>query len=289
MATNKYFNNFNYGREQDLIEYLTIEAIKIYGHDVKYMPRTLVKEDALYGEDTQSAFNSAIPLEMYVKNVEGFGGEGDFLNRFNIQVNDEITFTVARKRWTQIARGESLLTEVGYNYQLEEANTGQSSWSATNIGSGITTSSFLLEVGTPGSNNYTITSTRPNEGDLIYFPMTGGIFEIKFVEDESVFYQTGALQTYDLKCELFTYSSEGFNTGSNDIDIVETTFTADSLVYQFLLEDGDVLRSEDGGSILQEFRLETTQATANNEFFNFQGQGIIDFSEHNPFSEIDRY
>jgi hypothetical protein len=289
MATNKYFNNFNYGREQDLIEDLTIEAIKIYGHDVKYMPRTLVKEDALYGEDTQSAFNSAIPLEMYVKNVEGFGGEGDFLNRFNIQVNDEITFTVARKRWTQIARGESLLTEVGYNYQLEEANTGQSSWSATNIGSGITTSSFLLEVGTPGSNNYTITSTRPNEGDLIYFPMTGGIFEIKFVEDESVFYQTGALQTYDLKCELFTYSSEGFNTGSNDIDIVETTFTADSLVYQFLLEDGDVLRSEDGGSILQEFRLETTQATANNEFFNFQGQGIIDFSEHNPFSEIDRY
>jgi len=289
MATNKYFNNFNYGREQDLIEDLTIEAIKIYGHDVKYMPRTLVKEDALYGEDTQSAFNSAIPLEMYVKNVEGFGGEGDFLNRFNIQVNDEITFTVARKRWTQISRGESLLTEVGYNYQLEEANTGQPSWHATNTGSGVTTSSFLLEVGTPGSNNYTITSTRPNEGDLIYFPMTGGIFEIKFVEDESVFYQTGALQTYDLKCELFTYSSEGFNTGSNDIDIIETTHTADSLVYQFLLEDGDVLRSEDGGSILQEFRLETTQVTANNEFFNFQGQGIIDFSEHNPFSEIDRY
>ena len=42
MAVNKYFNHFNYAREQDLVEDLTIESIKIYGHDVKYVPRTIV-------------------------------------------------------------------------------------------------------------------------------------------------------------------------------------------------------------------------------------------------------
>jgi hypothetical protein len=95
MATNKYFNNFNYGREQDLIEDLTIEAIKIYGHEVKYLPRTLISEDKIFGEDSLSRFDTAVPIEMYLKDVNGFQGEGEFLNRFNIQINDEMTFTVA--------------------------------------------------------------------------------------------------------------------------------------------------------------------------------------------------
>ena len=279
MATNKYFNNFNYGREQDLIEDLTIEAIKIYGHEVKYLPRTLISEDKIFGEDSLSRFDTAVPIEMYLKDVNGFQGEGEFLNRFNIQVNDEMTFTVARKRWNQVASGESILDEVGYNLQVESANTGAPNDVA----------SLRLETGTTGVNNYSITSSRPLEGDLIYLPLTNGLFEIKFVEDESVFYQTGALQTYDLKCELFTYSSEKFNTGEATIDIKEDTYSTDSLVYQFRMEDGDVLRSEDGGSLLQEFRVETTQPTANNEAFSFAGDSVIDFSEANPFSEIDRY
>ena len=56
-------------------------------------------------------------------------------------------------------------------------------------------------------------STRPLEGDLIYLPLTGGLFEIKFVEDESVFYQMGELVMFDLKCELFEYSHEELDTG----------------------------------------------------------------------------
>ena len=84
MTTNKYFNNFTYGREQDTQDDLIVESIKIYGQDVKYMPRTLVKEDDLFGEDILSKFETAVDLEMYIKNTTGFEGEGDFLSKFGL-------------------------------------------------------------------------------------------------------------------------------------------------------------------------------------------------------------
>jgi len=89
MATNKYFNNFSYVREQDLVEDLTIEAIKIYGHDVKYIPKTIVARDNLFGEDPLMKFTTAADVEMYIKNVEGFEGEGDLLSRFGLQIRDD--------------------------------------------------------------------------------------------------------------------------------------------------------------------------------------------------------
>ena len=122
MATNKYFRPFTYGREQDTAEDLIIESIKIYGLDVKYLPRTLVNPDALLGEDPQSEFDAAIDLEMYIKNTQGFEGEGDFLSKFNLEIRDQITFVMSRKRWEQVSN-EKLLTEVGYNMQMEESNT----------------------------------------------------------------------------------------------------------------------------------------------------------------------
>ena len=101
MAINSYFKNLTYAREQDLIEDLTIESIKQYGHDMRYIPRTLVRDDSLFGEDTLSTFDDATELEMYIKNIEGFEGEGEFLSKFNLEVRDTITFTVARKRFDQ--------------------------------------------------------------------------------------------------------------------------------------------------------------------------------------------
>ena len=195
MATNKYFSNFTYGREQDLVEDLTIESIKVFGHDVKYMPRTIISRDNLYSEDSLSKFNDAAEVEMYIKNVEGFEGEGDLLSRFGLQIRDEMTFTLARKRFDQI-RTEKLMTEVGYNYLTESANTGAPS--RQYLTGNNETESIVLEAGT--ANGYSITSNRPFEGDLIYFPMVAKLFEVKQVEHESIFYQTGRLQTYDLRC-----------------------------------------------------------------------------------------
>ena len=127
------------------------------------------------------------------------------------------------------------------------------------------------------------------EGDLVFFPLNSKLFEIKHVEHESLFYQTGRLQTYDLKCELFKYSDERLDTGNTEIDAIETAFSRDSLLYQVQLEDGDNMLYEDGDSVIQEFRLETQDAASNNEFFTAQADSIIDFSEVNPFSEVDRY
>jgi len=65
------------------------------------------------------------------------------------------------------------------------------------------------------------TSFRPNEGDLVYFPLSGSMFEIKFVEHEDPFYQVGKLFVFKLRCELFEYSQEDFDTGIGDIDVIE--------------------------------------------------------------------
>lgn len=282
MAVNKYFNHFSYGREQDLVEDLTIEAIKVYGHDVRYVPRTIVDRDNLYGEDTLSTFDAAAEVEMYIKNVEGFEGEGELLSRFGLEIRDQITFTIARKRFDQI-RSEKLMTEVGYNYLQESASTTTPSRQFLNQDH--ETDSIVLETAT--ANGYSISTNRPTEGDLIYFPMVDKLFEIKFVEHESIFYQTGRLQTYDLRCELFEYSSERIDTGITEIDIVEDLYSLDVLNNQFLLEDGQTLAGEDGDSILQEFDLVTKDAQANNSIFTSQilADNILDFSETNPWSE----
>ena len=287
MATNKYFSNFTYGREQDLVEDLTIESIKVFGHDVKYMPRTIISRDNLYSEDSLSKFNDAAEVEMYIKNVEGFEGEGDLLSRFGLQIRDEMTFTLARKRFDQI-RTEKLMTEVGYNYLTESANTGAPS--RQYLTGNNETESIVLEAGT--ANGYSITSNRPFEGDLIYFPMVAKLFEVKQVEHESIFYQTGRLQTYDLRCELFEYSSERLDTGYSEIDEIEDDTSLDTTVFEFTLEAGGgygsgVILGEDGDSLLQEFSLTTMDPQANNAMFrsDILTDDIIDFSESNPWSE----
>ena len=97
MATNFFFNNFQNSQEQLLIENLIIESIKIYGHDIVYVPRKRVAVDQLLNEDPLREYIHAVPVEMYIKNVEGFEGEGDFLSKFNLQIRDQITFSVARR------------------------------------------------------------------------------------------------------------------------------------------------------------------------------------------------
>ncbi len=277
MTTNKYFSPFAYAREQDTADDLIVESIKIYGTDVKYLPRTLVKEDVLLGEDVLSTFNDAVDLEMYIKNTQGFEGEGDFLSKFNLEIRDQITFTVSKKRWGQIAT-EKIIDEVGFNYQVETANTGAY----------INTHSYMLESGT--ANGYSLTSSRPLEGDLIFFPLNSKLYEIKFVEHEAIFYPHGKLYTYDLTCELFDrIGGKRLETGNTAIDSIESRYTQDVLIYEFLLEDGDKMLGEDGGNLLQEFRIEDTVSSANNEYLTQQSFKYIDFSEKNPFSEVDRY
>ena len=99
MPTNFYFNNFESSQEQNLIEDLIIESIRVYGHNIYYLPRTVVENDPIFKEDDISQYNAAIMMEVYIKNVDGFQGEGDFLSKFGLEIRDEITFTMAKKTY----------------------------------------------------------------------------------------------------------------------------------------------------------------------------------------------
>ncbi len=90
MATNPYFSQ---GRrsEQNLYEDIIIESLKIYGQDIYYLPRDIVNEDKLFGDDVPSRFNSSYKIEMYIDNVDGFDGEGDLFSKFGVEIRDAAT------------------------------------------------------------------------------------------------------------------------------------------------------------------------------------------------------
>ena len=99
MAVNSHFNQ-NLRATQNLYEDLVLESIKIYGQDVYYLPRETVNEDTILGDLEASRFNNAFQIEMYIENIEGFDGEGDLFTKFGVEIRDEATFIVARRRWT---------------------------------------------------------------------------------------------------------------------------------------------------------------------------------------------
>ena len=174
MPTNVYFNHA-VSTEQHLYEDLVVESLRFYGHECFYLPREIVEEDSILGEDIQSTFGDAYSVEMYIENTEGFEGEGDLFSKFGVQIRDQATFVLSLRSWER----------------------------------------FISLDGNLAS------SLRPNEGDLIYFPLSGSLFEIKFVEHENPFYQVGKLFVFKMQCELFEYSGEDFDTGVTDIDLVE--------------------------------------------------------------------
>ena len=96
-----------------MYEDIVIESLKIYGQDVYYIPRDLVGEDKIFGDDVPSRFNSSHKIEMYIENIEGFEGEGDLFTRFGVEIRDEATFVVSRRRWTQqVARMDNEISSV---------------------------------------------------------------------------------------------------------------------------------------------------------------------------------
>lgn len=101
MATNPYLKNYTAGNEQDLIENLIIETIKFHGMDCLYLPKTKVKFDEIYGEDSLMTFKQSIPLEMYIESIDSFGGDGQFLSKFNIEVRDQLQLSVSKKRFKE--------------------------------------------------------------------------------------------------------------------------------------------------------------------------------------------
>jgi hypothetical protein len=178
MAVSQYFNNYS-GRmtgEQRLMEDNIVESIKIMGHDCWYVPREGFNEtDSLFGENPQSKFERAYHMEMYLANVEGYEGDGDFFSKFGVEIRDTSNFICSRRSFERYV---------------------------------------------PSS-----IAQRPREGDLVFVPGLQKLFEIKFVEEELLFFSLGNRNPYiyEMRCELFRYSQESINTGVDEIDHVEHT------------------------------------------------------------------
>jgi hypothetical protein len=157
-----------------LLEDLIVESIQIMGHDIKYLPREVYDQaDDVLGESVNSKFTRAYGMEMYLANVEGYEGDGDFFSKFGLEIRDTSNFVVSRRAFER--------------------------YMPSNI------------------------AIRPREGDLLFVPVLNKIFEIKFVEEELMFFSLGkrAPYIYELRCEVFRFSNEDFETGDEVIDDME--------------------------------------------------------------------
>lgn len=282
MATNSYFRSSftSTTKDQVLKENLIIEAIQIYGVDIQYMPRTYVNFDQLFGEDQSSSFNDAIPVEMYIKSVDGFGGDGNFLSKFGLEVRDEIILEISIKRFVEEVT--ALHPDI----------------------------------------------TRPREGDLLQLPKEVDnrerLWEISYANKDYINHQLGAIQTYEIRCKVFEFGGESFNTGDTDIDAYDDTYSLNTVIEldagtgSFII--GEMVSQENGfvgtvvsfsgstleltndkGLLSEELAIEGDTSSASwtvlqveskvkqaglqdNDYIDEEDDGIIDFTIQNPIS-----
>ena len=237
MAVNKAFHTSNstaITSEKNLYSDLVKEAIQIYGHDVYYIDRTTVAIDNILGEDSLSKFTTQVPIEMYVENAEGgYQGEKELMSQFGLENRNELTLVVHKERFQDLTKQiqiESGTDTTGGAILLESGTIDQSS------------DSSVLETVTSGSDFYLLTETdavntdRPYEGDLVYHPILGKIFEISFVDHDEPFHQLDNNPIFKLSCKQFEYGSDALDTGISTIDDIEDDLSVNAQDYQFTLE-----------------------------------------------------
>jgi hypothetical protein len=212
----------------------------MHGIDVYYLPKKTGNFDEIYGEDTAVSYDTAIPIEMYIKNVDSFGGDGSFMSKFNIEIRDQMTLTVARRVFTDT-------------------------------------------IGTPEG------ILRPNEGDLIWFPLNNKMFKLQYSDEKAMFYQLGDLQAWDLTVEMFEYSNEKFSTGIAIIDALEDIHST-ALTSFAILTDAGLPITDDSGFYIINSEYEDMVEDELDPFFDnseiqAEADALLDFTEGNPFGD----
>ena len=293
MATNLYFNHFpkNITSEQLLVEDLVIESLKMYGMDVFYMPRTTRDQvDYLYGEDPLKQYLSAFPLEMYLENITGMDGEGDFISKFGLEIRDEITLLVSRRRFqataTQTRPNEGDLIYVPLlNSFMEitfvEHEDNQAMYHTLGRGRGGNVYLYALKLKKFVFSNEVIeTGVGEIDNDIReYYPRTkltiSNMHTGKFVNDEIVYQGTDLANAtaqavvYDFipNTHIDIYRVQGTFTSANVIGNTSSSIATISTA------NGDAYISSSFEDIQDNVRIES------------ESDSIIDFTETNPFGE----
>ena len=302
MATNLYFNNFPVNQvtnEQLLVEDLMIEAMKIYGIDVYYLPRTTDNSgiDKLYGEDQLKKYVTAYPIEMYINNVSGMEGEGDFISKFGLDIRDEMTMLVSRRRFKasvpglfRAQEGDLIYIPLVQNFfeiaHVEHENTPAMFYP---LGRGrdnnvylyslklrqFVFSSEIIETGVEEvdeqiRHNYTVTTLSVNAGG-------SGTFDT--ANNETV-YQGSNVATATAFAECTS-----FNSTTRKLEVIKINGTFVNLqAIKGATSNASWILSTSGESKSQDLDF-SFEDIADNKIVQTEGDNIIDFSENNPFGE----
>jgi hypothetical protein len=297
MPTNHHFSKGTIS-EQYLYEDLIIEAMQIYGHDVYYLPRTLVNKDQLFGEDALSKFDDAYLIEMYMDTQEGYEGEKELVSRFGLEIRDETTFTVSRRRWLDlVSSNTNLITSLRPN---------EGDWIYFANGPRLFEISFVdkddpfyqvnnLPVYKLYARTVEYSDERLDTGiadiDVIEDTYTGDALQWQFLAEQSS--TTNYVENITLERGTDLYA-----TGSVEL---ETATDGGSGILTSESETGfAAILTEDSNStnsffiINEEYSLATAEPLADNNWIEeaVTGTGafsnsdpVLDFSERNPFGE----
>ena len=292
MATNVYFNPFpkNITSEQLLVEDLVIEAMQIYGMEVFYLPRSSRDQvDFLYGEDTLKQYTSAYTIEMYLEDVTGMEGDGDFISKFGLEIKDEVTLLISRRRFAATVpqkrphEGDLVYVPLVQNFfeiTFVEHENNQAMYYTLGRGRGANVYVYALKMKQfVFSNEIVETGVREVDEQIRdAYPRTRISLlsgSGNFVEDEIVY--QGANLAYA------TAQAIVHNTTANSfIDIIRVSGS-------FL--SGNV----HGNTSSANWIINTVSDTAlmntafedvvDNARIQSEADGILDFTEHNPFGE----
>lgn len=219
VPTNKYFNNFNDKAEQRLYEDLLHECVQTYGIDAEYLPRdTESQVDLLFGEDPTSKFTRAYPVEVYVQSVDNFEG-GELFSKFGLEVRKQARFLIMNRSFQNSVASES---PTNFPHKVD------------------VTQQYL-------NQNAAKILFRPREGDLIWMRNFNALFEIKFCDEEHLFYTFGnsKIYGYSMVCEKFRYSNERITTGVKDLDdTIDSVIPAFNYIVQSANGSGKFLQGE---------------------------------------------
>jgi len=300
MATNQYFNPFPANQvtnEQLLVEDLLIESMKIYGMDTLYLPRTSRDTvDFLYGEDTLKQYVQSFPLEMYLENIQGFEGEGDFVSKFGLEIRDEITLLVSRRRFVHTVReladinrpreGDLVyvpLTDAFFEISFVEHENEQAMFYTLGRGRGANVYVYALKLKKFVFSNELVLTGNPTIDDKIkdYYPRTritlSGDGTGQYDVNETVFQSSDlTLANASVQAVVHTFVA---NTHM-DVIRVQGTFTSANVIGETSNATFTVSTSDDTATMNTAF-----ESIDDNARIEADADGILDFSETNPFGE----
>jgi hypothetical protein len=301
MATNFYFNNFPKNHitpEQLLVEDLVIEAMQIYGMDVFYMPRSSRDSvDQIYGEDTLKTYRKAYPIEMYMENVTGMDGEQDFISKFGLEIRDELTMLVSRRRFKYSTGAENLtrpregdlvyvpLVQNFFEITFVEHENDQAMFHTLGRGRGGNVYVYALkmkqfvfseEVIETGIEEIDEQIRDAYKKTLIY--VTGA--QNRYVQEEIV-YQGEDVANSTAQAVVYSYTS---NSPDYFLEVtrVRGTFAANVDIIGATSNTRYKMVSKDDMTPFDNIN----EDIADNNLFEKESEGLIDFSEFNPFSEV---